>query len=90
MLLQIFLSSREGKWFGLILPLLYFLYTLFSVCVLESFFQPPSIAECLGRALVPLITLNIPTLILIVIYFACRGGKKKKRELDKMNLQDLD
>jgi hypothetical protein len=32
---------------------------------------------------------NIPTVIIIVIYFACREKFKKNKEIDKMNIQDL-
>ena len=33
---------------------------------------------------------NIPTLVLLVIYFACRGKYRRRREIDKMNAQDLE
>ena len=32
---------------------------------------------------------NIPTLILLVIYAVCRGGQKKRAEMEKMKIEDL-
>ena len=32
---------------------------------------------------------NISTLILLAIYAACRSGRKKQREMEKMHLCDL-
>lgn len=36
------------------------------------------------------ILLNIPTVILMAIYFACREKIKNNKEIDKMNIQDLE
>jgi hypothetical protein len=33
---------------------------------------------------------NIPTLLFLAIYFACREKRKLRKELDKMNVQDLE
>lgn len=33
---------------------------------------------------------NIPTVILMLIYFTCRQKFKKRQEIDKMNIQDLE
>lgn len=32
---------------------------------------------------------NLPTAILFLVYFACRENMKKRKMLDKMNIQDL-
>ena len=37
-----------------------------------------------------LLLTNIPTAILMAIYGACRGNIRRKRNLDKMNAQDLE
>ena len=34
--------------------------------------------------------LNVPTLILLAVYYICREKKRKKKMLDKMNIRDLD
>jgi hypothetical protein len=33
---------------------------------------------------------NIPTIVLLGIYFGCREKIKLRSQLDKMNIQDLD
>ena len=32
---------------------------------------------------------NIPTIILLAIYYGCRGKQRRNKQLDKMNIQDL-
>jgi len=43
----------------------------------------------IARILFTFIYTNIPTIILITIYFACRGKQSRKRALDMMSLQDM-
>ena len=38
---------------------------------------------------VVLLVSNIPTIVLLSVYFVCRRGQKHKKQLDKMNIQDL-
>lgn len=84
-LLQIFLSKREAKWPGLLLPLLTFLYSLLMVLGVAAYDgQFPW-----GPILACLVTGNIPTVILLAIYFACREKLKKKSEISKMQIDDL-
>lgn len=33
---------------------------------------------------------NIPTFVLLAIYIGCREKHRRKKQLDKMNIQDLD
>ena len=84
-LLQIFLSRRESKWPGLILPLLTFLYAL--VMALSAAAYNGGI-PC-GPILASLLLGNIPTVILLAIYAACREKFHKRSELDKMQIKDL-
>lgn len=84
-LLQIFLSKREGKWPGLILPLLSFLYSLVMVCSAVAY----NGGIPWGPILASLILGNIPTVMLLAIYFACREKYCKRSELDKMHINDL-
>lgn len=93
-LLQIFLSRRESRWPGLVLPSLTF---LFSLCVTLGgalFLYIPTQDSTLGAVILPTLLLfllyNIPTLVLLGIYFACREKYSRKKQLDKMNIQDLD
>ena len=84
-LLQIFLSKREGRWPGLILPLLTFLYSLLMACSAVAYNgEIPW-----GAILASLILGNIPTVILLAIYAVCREKFRKQSELDKMNISDL-
>lgn len=87
-LLQIFLSKRESKVPGLVLPALAFLLGLLfplnmsvpSAGVTVSFILQMLVVWLFG---------NIPTLILLAIYFGCRGKQRRRKQLDKLNIQDL-
>ena len=87
-LLQIFLSKRESKWPGLVLPILAFLYGLLyplnmiapSEGVNAGFIVQMIVVWLLG---------NIPTIVFLAIYFGCRGKQRRRKQLEKMNIQDL-
>lgn len=84
-LLQIFLSKREARWPGLLLPGLTVLYSVLMVCsvaVYDGGFPWRAI-------LAAFLTGNIPTAVLLAVYAACREKRKKKSELDKMRIDDL-
>ena len=85
-LLQIYLSRRESRWPGLVLSSITFLFSLVAIL---NVVRMGSAAEVIATLLMVVITFNIPTLILLAIYFACRSGRKKKSEIDKMNIDDL-
>jgi cadmium resistance protein CadD (predicted permease) len=85
-LLQIFLSKRESKWPGLVLPVITFLCSVLmvlNVTVMES------VRAAIAAAISALIAGNIPTLILLAIYFSCRSKVKRKSEVEKMHISDL-
>ena len=84
-LLQIFLSKREGRWPGLILPLLSFLYSLLMACSAVAYEG----GVPWGAVLASLVLGNIPTVLRLAIYAACRERPRKRSELDKMNIKDL-
>lgn len=85
-LLQIFLSKRESKWPGLVLPAITLVYSIVMVLNMAYFV---SIARPLLAALGVFLSGNIPTLLLLGIYSACRGKQRKKREMEKMSINDL-
>lgn len=115
-LLQIFLSKRKGKWFGLILPTLCLMFSLIAVLSVPSYttgeltlqeLAPDGtvIEESIieqneqpitnsGSAILKLVDVfllyNIPTAIMLIVYFACRENLKKKSQLKKMSIQDLE
>ena len=84
-LLQISLSRRESRWPGLVLPALTFLYSLamaLNVASIDGQFP-------WGALLASLAMGNIPTVVLLAIYAAGRERLKKRREIDKMQIDDL-
>lgn len=84
-LLQLFLSRRQSKWPGLILPLLSFLYSL--VLVMNVTAVDGQIPW--GPLLAAFVMGNIPTVILLAIYWAAREKLRVKDQIDKMNIDDL-
>ena len=105
--LQIFLSRRESRWPGLVLPGLTLLYSLVMVLnvstyraitgssvvdgtVVETVTQYGDLLSALPTMLIVFLLGNIPTIILLAIYFACREKHRKKKQMDRMNIQDLE
>lgn len=93
-LLQAFLSKRESKWPGLVLPIISFLISFIYPLNMVVFTQLVTMQAVLTEIVLPLILLwllgNIPTFILLAIYFGCRGKERRNKQLEKMNIQDLD
>lgn len=85
-LLQIFLSKRESKWPGLVLPAISFLWSLL---YLFNLMDTGSVVQNILMALFTMLITNIPTLILLAIYWAVREKRRKRSEIDKMNIDDL-
>lgn len=85
-LLQIFLSKKDSKWLGLILPIVNFLLSFLYPMFMISTGDP---GQDTIMFLMALLLGNIPTIILLVIYFACRENRRKKAQLEKMAIQDL-
>jgi peptidoglycan/LPS O-acetylase OafA/YrhL len=83
--LQIFLSKRDSKWPGLILPGLTFLWSLVMVLNVVS----PDGSFPWGAILAALLMGNIPTLILLAIYWAVREKRRTKNQVDKTRIDDL-
>lgn len=87
--LQIFLSRRVSRLPGLVLPLLSLLFSFLVISNIAA--EPDSTAvQLAGMLAASFLIYNIPTLILLAIYFACRESRKKQREMDRMNAQDLE
>lgn len=85
-LLQIFLSKRESRWPGLVLPAISFLWSLL---YLFNMMDTGSVVQNILTALLTVLLSNIPTLVLLVIYWTVREKYRKRSELDKMNIDDL-
>ena len=84
--LQIFLSRRESRWPGLVLPLLTFLLSLLNVLNIAD---TGSVSENVLLVLVTVLIGNIPTLVLLAIYLAAREKRRIRAQMDKINIDDL-
>ncbi|MBR5007779.1 MAG: hypothetical protein IKY09_02260 [Methanocorpusculum sp.] len=80
-LLQIFLSRTESKIPGLVLP---------ALCFLFSLIVPLNMIVANSAAVLFWLIVNIPTIILLLVYFVCRQQYKKKNQIEKMKIQDLE
>lgn len=87
--LEIFLARRTSKWPGLLLPIISFLYSLVGVFGLVGYIGGNA-SDLVVHALLVFLQMNIPTAILLVIYFYYREKLHKNKELKKMQIQDLD
>lgn len=87
-LLQIFLSKRESKWPGLVLPIIAFLYGLLFPLNMVAPAEGVTAGFIVQMIIVWLIG-NIPTIVFLAIYFGCRDKKLRNKQLEKMNIQDL-
>ncbi len=86
--LQIFLSKRESPIPGLIIPGLSLLFSIITVLSMVMF-ENQSTMERITSILFPLMITNIPTVVHLAIYFACREKFRKRKQMDKMNIHDL-
>ncbi|WP_251867905.1 hypothetical protein [Enterococcus malodoratus] len=71
--LQIFLSLREGKYWGLIMPVLFLIYSLYNLSKTTLFSELTSGYYKFGLVL----QASIPTIMLIAVYFICRKIRNK-------------
>lgn len=86
-LLQIFLSRRESRWPGLILPLLTFLCSLLGPLNVAD---TGSVSRNILLVVVTLLAGNIPTLVGLAIYWAAREKFRVRDQMEKMGKQDID
>ena len=86
--LQIFLSKKESKWLGLILPVICFVNSL--LILLAVIANALYLGEMIIIMLTQFLLFNIPTAILLAIYAACRATVRSNKAIDKMNIQDLE
>lgn len=82
--LQIFLSKKDNRGAGLILPIITFCFALVVVLsiALDNYY---------GLPVLPIASASfIPTAVLLTIYAASRGNQNRRRALEKMSAQDLE
>ena len=76
---QVFFSKSARKWPGLVLPIIAFLLSLLFPLNMVVPSQGVTAAFLLQLCLVWVIG-NIPTMILIAIYFACQGKQRRDKQ----------
>ena len=86
--LQIFLSKRSSKWPGLVLPVFAFLFSL--IYPLNMATSDGELMAFVVQLLIVWLVGNIPTFLLLLIYFSCREKQRRKKQMDRMNIQDLE
>ena len=90
-ILQAKLSKKENETFGLILPTISFvsaiLILLYSGILNDT---TKSFAVYICQVAFCLLGLNVPTIVFLAIFFACRKNSKAIKELNKMNIMDLE
>ena len=84
--LEVFLARRESIWPGLALPILAGLY---AVVMALSYTAAPGTPwnQVLGGVLAVFLVSGIPAFLLV--FFICRSGRRRKKQQEKMNVQDL-
>ena len=87
--LQAALARMESRWPGLVLPLITFLRSVLAPIGMVGAAGGLTVGFVLQVLLMWLLS-NIPTAVLLAIYFACRTRQRRKKQLDKMNIQDLN
>ncbi|MDP4144930.1 MAG: hypothetical protein Q8936_10695 [Bacillota bacterium] len=79
--LQIFLSKKQDKWLVLILPIIMFALSLFNAANMRG---TGNLLTNILSIIAALILSNIPTIILLSIYFSYMKNKKAKDQLNKL------
>jgi len=65
--------------------------TVIEESIIEQHQQPiVNTSSAILQIIIIFLLYNIPTAILLVVYFACRESIKKNSQLEKMNIQDLE
>ena len=94
-ILQVYLSRRKSKLPGLVLPAITFSGELFILLnVVTNVVMTSAADNAVGGVdsydvFVTLLVISMPTIVLLVIYFLCRRGMNRKKQIEKMNIQDL-
>ena len=89
-ILQVYLSRRKSKLPGLVLPAITFSGELTSaadnaVGGVDSY----DVFVTVLNTVLTLLVISMPTIVMLVIYFLCRRGMNRKKQIEKMNIQDL-
>ena len=86
-LLELYLAHRPSRWPGLVLPGISLAFSLLYPLNMADMGQ--GFGTLAAQLLLVWLLANIPTLILLAIYFAARCRVKNTREYERMRAQDL-
>lgn len=97
--LQVFLSRRESRWPGLALPAIFLILSVVAGVGNVAFSTVTTVqggaqtvvhnSGAPWAALAVFLLWNIPTVICLAVYFACRESARRRREMERMNVRDL-
>ena len=87
-LLQMYLSRLPKRWPGLVLPIIAFLFSL--LYPLNMAGLGGDRGALMAQLLLVWLIANVPTLILLAIYFGSRRRMGRSRERTKMDSQHLE
>ena len=85
-LLEMYLAHKPGRWPGLVLPIVSFLISLIYPLSITNL---GDMAGAIAQAVIVWVLANIPTAVLLAIYFAARRRVRRTREQNRMSAQDL-
>lgn len=91
--LQIFLSKKQSRWPGLTLPAITFFISVLTVGGLVAYTAVDITGgnnSFIFMVVYVFALYNIPTLVLLGIYSACRNRLRRSLEIEKMSIQDLN
>lgn len=110
--LQVFLSKKDSRWFGIIIPAISFFISILIVISIVAYTNigitshstsengtiikqeiedsRSNFVPVVIQAVTTFLIFNIPTVVLISIYAACREKRRRRLDLEKMQIQDLE
>ena len=86
-LLEMYLSRKPSRWPGLVLPITAFVISL--IYPLNMANLGGDMAALIAQVLLVWLLANIPTFVLLAIYFAARRRMRRTREQNRMSAKDL-
>lgn len=90
-LLQIILSKKQNESLGYILPISTFVISIISILTMGVLdFKASSFNEYIIVIIFWFLIFNLPTIEYLIIYSICRKKVNAKKEIEKMNILDLE
>lgn len=93
LLLEAYLAYREKRWPGLLLPAASVLWAAADLIICLGSSSDAPFGMRLGASLQLFFFQNIRTLVLLVLYAACREVQRRKlrqkQEINRMNIHDI-